>query len=196
MCAKCGYTRLTGLGMEVHHVTPRSIGGADLEDNLVTLCSICHYFVPNDADKFKVYLCEMVDGSTLESFRKYGGSIAERTLFGMQRKSKEGGAVNRPPKGYIMQDKKLVPDPYEAPLIAELFSDFLNNDISLNKLAQRYNLTINGLKKVLTNVMYVGSVSFGGVVHQGVHIPLISTEIFNQVQNKLRLKNIGFNRNK
>ena len=32
----------TNVGLEVHHVIPRSRLGDDLEENLITLCSKCH----------------------------------------------------------------------------------------------------------------------------------------------------------
>ncbi|MBK9471147.1 MAG: HNH endonuclease [bacterium] len=36
----CGATRF----LEVHHVVPRSLGGSNREENLVTMCSRCHAF--------------------------------------------------------------------------------------------------------------------------------------------------------
>jgi ATP-dependent DNA helicase RecQ len=29
----------------IHHIKPRSLGGTDTEDNLITLCTKCHYSV-------------------------------------------------------------------------------------------------------------------------------------------------------
>ena len=37
-CQSCG----SKLGLTVHHILPRSDGGNDLPDNLITLCSYCH----------------------------------------------------------------------------------------------------------------------------------------------------------
>jgi 5-methylcytosine-specific restriction endonuclease McrA len=37
-CQSCG----SRLGLEVHHITPRSKLGDDVEENLVTLCWECH----------------------------------------------------------------------------------------------------------------------------------------------------------
>ena len=37
-CALCGVTE----GLEHHHVVPRSEGGADVEENLLTLCGTHH----------------------------------------------------------------------------------------------------------------------------------------------------------
>ena len=38
-CQSCG----SQLGLEVHHITPRSKLGDDVEENLITLCWECHY---------------------------------------------------------------------------------------------------------------------------------------------------------
>ncbi len=111
--------------------------------------------------------------------------IGERTTFGMSRKSKEGGATTKPPFGYNMIDKKLIPDPQKASLIPQLFEEFNAGD-SLNALARRYHLSVNGVKKVLQNRTYLGEVKFAGVVNKGIHEPLISEELFNIVQSKIQ----------
>ncbi|MBU0470808.1 MAG: recombinase family protein [Nanoarchaeota archaeon] len=111
--------------------------------------------------------------------------IGERTSFGMERKNKEGGAVNRPPFGYLMINKKLIPDPEKKGLIKQIFNTYLYNEISLNKLAKMHNLTVNGLKKILTNRTYLGKVKFAGILNKGIHEPLIEEDLFNAVQEKI-----------
>src|SRR3989344_1773573 len=105
--------------------------------------------------------------------------IGERTTFGMERKSKEGGAITKPPLGYKMVDKKLIVDPEKAPHVKAIFDEFLNSDISLNQLAHKHNLTVNGLKKVLSNRAYLGEVKFAGKEHHGIHEALFKEELFN-----------------
>ena len=41
-CRMCDHTRANAGGVECHHITPRSSGGEDAVDNLITLCSLCH----------------------------------------------------------------------------------------------------------------------------------------------------------
>ena len=113
--------------------------------------------------------------------------IGERTTFGMDRKSREGGAVTKPPFGYDMRDKKLEIDPLQGPKVSEMYTLFLGGK-SLNKLARMNNFTVNGVKKILSNKAYLGKVKFAGNVHDGVHVPLLTEELFNQVQEKLRIK--------
>ena len=114
--------------------------------------------------------------------------IGERTSFGMERKSKEGGAVNRPPFGYKMIEKELMKDKEKAPLVVLMFNDFLHEGFSLNKLAKKYGFSVNGVKKILSNRTYLGEVKFAGVVNLGVHEAIINSNMFDQVQDKLQKK--------
>jgi len=121
----------------------------------------------------------------ISAFAEFERNVtSERTKFGMNKIAKDGYVVNRAPKGYKIENKMLVPaeDSY---VIQEIFQTFLNENISLNKLAKKYNLSVNGLKKVLKNFTYVGKIKFGGQVLEGKHTPLISHELFNKVQKKL-----------
>ena len=114
--------------------------------------------------------------------------IGERTSFGMARKSQEGGAISKPPFGYKMIDKKLEVDPEKSHLVASLFNEFATSEISLNKLATKYGLTVNGVKKVLSNRAYLGESKFDQKYSKGIHGRLIDLGLFNQVQQKLGLK--------
>ncbi len=111
--------------------------------------------------------------------------IGERTSFGMGRKSREGGAVSRAPWGYMMVEKKLEVDPVRGRLVSELYSEFVAGD-SLNALARRYNLSVNGVKKILENRAYLGDSKFAGVESKGIHTPLVSEELFSIVQEKMK----------
>ena len=111
--------------------------------------------------------------------------IGERTSFGMARKSKEGGAITKPPLGYKMVDKRLEPDMEKAIKVKEIFEEFLTTNTNLNQLSIKHNLTINGLKKVLKNRAYLGDVKFAGKITDGIHQPIIEKNLFNQVQEKL-----------
>ena len=70
-------------------------------------------------------------------------------------------------------------------ILSQIFEEFLNEGISLRKLAGKHKFSVNGLKKILTNFTYIGKIKFDGQVHQGNHQPIVSTTLFNHVQNKL-----------
>jgi len=182
-CQKCGF-----LGqiedLEVHHVKMRVDSGADSKENLITLCSICHYYAPEDKNEFLIYISEKIDGTILSTFRKSQRSISRRTKKGMIERSKKGNPTTRAPFGYKIEAKKLVPA-QDSFNVQEIFQDFLNQNISLTQLAKKYGFSVNGIKKILTNQTYLGKVKFDKQIHQGTHQPLISSTLFNHVQNKL-----------
>ena len=121
----------------------------------------------------------------ISAFAEFERNVTgERTKFSMDKKARDGFLVSRAPYGYRIEEKKLVPkdDSYN---VQEIFQDFLNNKTSLTQLAKKYELSVNGLKKVLKNQTYLGKIKFDGQTHQGTHHPLISSTLFNHVQNKL-----------
>ena len=103
---------------------------------------------------------------------------------GMVKRASQGGLMSRSPFGYKIENKKLVPAEIHKE-IEEIFEEFLNQNISLRNLAKKHNLSVNGLKKILKNFTYIGKIKFNNQVHNGNHQAIISSTLFNHVQNKL-----------
>jgi site-specific DNA recombinase len=121
----------------------------------------------------------------ISAFAEFERNVTgERTKFSMDKKAKDGNLVSRAPLGYKIVDKKLIPKE-DSFIVQEIYQDFLNLEISLTKLAKKNNLSVNGLKKILTNQTYLGKIKFDGQTYQGSHNPLVSSTLFNHVQNKL-----------
>jgi site-specific DNA recombinase len=97
--------------------------------------------------------------------------------------------MSRAPFGYEIKNNKLVPA-VNADLVEKIYEEYLNTELSLNQLSKKYLLSLNGLKKVLTNFTYIGKIKFDGEVHEGKHKPLVSSTLFNHVQDKLE-KTLG-----
>ncbi len=108
----------------------------------------------------------------------------EKQKQGMIKKAMKGNLMSRAPFGYKIQDGKLIPAENFRE-IEEIFEKFLNKNLSLRKLAGKYKLSVNGLKKVLKNFTYIGKIKFNNQIYEGEHKPIISTTLFNHVQNKL-----------
>lgn len=126
----------------------------------------------------------------ISAFAEFERNVtSERTKFTMSKKARDGNVVSRAPLGYKILDKKLIPGENSF-VISEIYHNFLNQDISLTQLSKKHGLSVNGLKKVLTNQTYLGKIKFSGESSQGVHSALISDELFNKVQEKLRGMNI------
>jgi DNA invertase Pin-like site-specific DNA recombinase len=104
--------------------------------------------------------------------------------LGMEMRAKEGDVVSRAPFGYKIVDGKLVKSE-NFQVVENIFLDFQNNEVSLNRLSKKYGFSVNGLKKILRNFTYLGKIKFDGNVHSGNHEALISSTLFNHVQDKL-----------
>lgn len=121
----------------------------------------------------------------ISAFAEFERNVTgDRTKFSMDKKARDGNPITRAPWGYKIENKKLIPTENSFQ-VQELFQDFLNQNISLTRLAKKYDFSVNGLKKILKNQAYLGKIKFDGQTHQGTHQPLISSTLFNHVQNKL-----------
>ncbi len=176
-CAKCGYYSPMGSSLEVNK-----------EHNTV-LCSVCNTFAPEEQNKFNSYLNEKVEWQTLETFRNSGMNRASHNPHkqGMIARSKLGKLVARPPFGYKVKHGELIVDEEDSENVLLIFKEFADGK-SLNQLSKTYNLSVNGIKKILKNFSYLGKVKFDNQINQGSHKPLVSSELFNRVQSRFEKK--------
>ena len=149
------------------------------------LCSLCAKFAPGKIHDFQNYLAEKIDWKLLDTFRKYGQKAGGKQKLGMEKMASIGRLVTRAPLGYDVVNKNLIPNE-DAIRVHSLFKTFLARNYSLNSLAKNFSLSINGLKKVLTNRTYLGEIKFDGRIHKGDHQTIINPEIFYAVQRKLK----------
>ena len=122
----------------------------------------------------------------ISAFAEFERNVtSERTKFTMGVKAEGGNLVTRAPFGYKLENKKLLASE-NSYLVQELFQEFLNTKISLTQLSKKYGFSVNGLKKILSNQTYLGKTKFDKQIYQGSHQALISSTLFNHVQNKLK----------
>lgn len=112
--------------------------------------------------------------------------IGDRTKFGMERKAKEGGFITKAPKGYKLENKKLLIEEKSAEQVKSIFQEFLDTDISLTQLAKKYSMSTSGIKKLLQNITYIGKIKFSDKKMNGNHDSIIENEMFNKTQEKLQ----------
>ena len=111
-------------------------------------------------------------------------AIKSNQKQGMIEKAIKGNLMSRAPFGYKIEDGKLLPaENYKE--VEEIFEEFLNEKISLRKISQKHKLSVNGLKKILKNFTYIGKIKFNNQIFEGRHQPLMSSTLFNHVQNKI-----------
>jgi len=66
-CQKCGFKGMSE-DLEAHHKKMRIDGGKDEHFNLITLCTICHYYSPDDAKEFIIYIEKKTGFSIFPNF--------------------------------------------------------------------------------------------------------------------------------
>ncbi|MBU2503758.1 MAG: recombinase family protein [Nanoarchaeota archaeon] len=152
------------------------------------LCTVCFHLAPEEKDSFSEYVGEKVDGSLLGTFRKHFNP-GEKQKKGMIKKAIRGVTMSRAPFGYKIEKGELVPAENSRE-IEEIFEEFLDNKVSLRKIAEKHKLSVNGLKKILRNFTYIGKIKFNNEIYEGNHQEIISSTLFNHVQNQLEARKI------
>jgi len=166
VCKKCGYD------------------GKTKEKFKTNLCSICFHFSPDLENSFNKYTQEEISSEVLDTFRRYSEEFQNKKKNSMLKKASQGSLMSRAPFGYKIIEGKLVPGENFRE-VEEIFESFLNEKISLNQLAKKHNLSVNGLKKILKNFTYIGKIKFNNQIYDGGHTSILSSTLFNHVQNKL-----------
>ena len=119
-----------------------------------------------------------------EQIEKFSKARGETQKKGMIKKAVNGKLMSRVPFGYALENKTLIPaENFQE--VEEIFSEFLNGEASLRKISEKHKLSVNGLKKILKNFTYIGKIKFNNQIYNGEHKPIISTTLFNHVQNKM-----------
>ncbi|MFH0808063.1 MAG: recombinase family protein [archaeon] len=150
-----------------------------------SLCKVCKTFAPSNPVDFQKYINEKIDWKILDTFRIHGHTPGLKQKKGMQKMASIGRLQGRPPLGYDVQNGNLIPNE-DAVRVHSLFKTFLARNYSLNSLSKNFSLSVNGLKKVLTNRTYLGEIKFDNKIHKGDHQPIINPEIFYATQRKLK----------
>lgn len=149
------------------------------------LCTICATFAPRVKEDFESYISEHIDWKVIDTFRRKGHMPGFKQKKGMHNKAKEGRVVTRAPLGYTVKEGKLILN-QDAIRVRGIFNTFLKKEISLNQLSKQQGLSVNGLKKILTNRTYLGEIKFDGALHKADHKALLAPEVFYAVQRKLQ----------
>ena len=169
-------------------MTCKKCGYADKKEVTILgspLCRVCATFAPEKIQDFQDYISEKLDWTKIDTFRKYSVHPGKKQKEGMQKMATIGRLQTRPPLGYDVINGNLIPNE-DAVRVHSLFKTFLARNYSLNSLSKNFSLSVNGLKKVLSNRTYLGEIKFDGKIHKGDHQPIINPEIFYATQRKLK----------
>lgn len=132
---------------------------------------------------------------------------------GMTEKAGRGEAMCHPALGYSLIDGKYIPNENEAPIIKQIFSDYANGK-GQREIAQELGMrgvrTHRGnppdnrlIDYILHNPVYIGKIRWSTdgraaskrdydndniMITDGTHEPLIDTELWNTVQERLKIQ--------
>ena len=164
-------------------------------------------------DKMSVIIEAMIEA--MDEY--YSINLAEEVKRGMNEKVQRGEAVTIPSFGYDIIEGKYVPNPETAPVVREIFADFLEGK-GLVTIARELNengyRTRRGnkfenrtVKYMLKNPVYIGKIRWtptgrtnyrkdnkDTLIINGTHEPIISKEIFERVQEKLSKESVKYMR--
>jgi DNA invertase Pin-like site-specific DNA recombinase len=141
---------------------------------------------------------KMAFGINVVFAKYYVDNLSEEVRKGYRAKIARGEWPHSAPLGYLNRDRRIVLDPARAPLVRMAFERFATGEYSLDRLAvelHREGLGGRRLGKklsknvlathLLSNPFYIGLMRAGGQLHPGSHPPLVSTAVFDRVQELL-----------
>ena len=119
--------------------------------------------------------------------------IGERTYVGMEQKASMGEMMGfNPPYGYHLEASKLILDENEAQVVQRIYSAYLNgssmaaiaDELNSEQLFTRNNnhWTKWSISRILHNPIYVGYRRWDKLQIASDHPPIISIDIYDQVQ--------------
>jgi site-specific DNA recombinase len=137
----------------------------------------------------------------------YSDLLSEKTRDGKKARSRDGlSNASTTAYGYARNSESLdVPDPVTSPAVTLAFETYADGEHSDTDVANILNRagyapsgraksglwTREGVRYLLTNPFYAGWVRHGDDLHRGQHEPLVSPELFDQVQAVRARRNLG-----
>lgn len=142
----------------------------------------------------------------------YSINLSAEVTRGMEEKVSRGEPICFPPFGYYMEDKKWIPDEQTAPIVREVFQRFADGEgmraIAVD-IGNRGVRTRQGnppenrwISYMVNNPAYIGMIRKSSIttrsiskrdynnedikVVQGLHEPIISIELWDQVQERVK----------
>ena len=140
---------------------------------------------------------KLVHGIQVVIARNYIENLREEVCKGMREKAEQGIYPSRPPLGYRNNklEHTIEVDPEKAPIAKRMFELYATGNHSLTSLRNALfsefgtKMAKGYLERLLKNPFYTGLFVWEGKAYQGTHTPLISAELFEQVQAAFQRRN-------
>jgi hypothetical protein len=132
--------------------------------------------------------------------RNYSENLREEVKKGMQEKASQGIYPGRPPFGYRNNGgtRSIEIHPEKSAIAKRVFELYASGHYSFVTLSKASRAEIGvyisktNLHKMLTNPFYIGRLEWGGNTYAGTHPPLITPQLYSDVQTVIR----GYNKPK
>ena len=134
----------------------------------------------------------------------YVDSLSQNVKRGIREKLRRSEFPGWAPVGYLNDPRKriIMIDEDKAPLIRKVFKRFSQGDLTvadIHRFARDWGLTGHSGRPIalsrfvflLSNPFYIGLFRYKGETHQGKHTPIVSLDLFNQVQGVLQKRKRG-----
>jgi site-specific DNA recombinase len=142
----------------------------------------------------------------------YSRNLANEVIKGTVQKAKNGGTPGRAPTGYLnvrcmvegREARTIEIDPVRGPLMRWAFETYATGEWTIRRLLAELTarglttapgrqkagrpLGVSHLHTLLRNPYYMGMVRYRGAIYAGRHEPLVTPEIWQEVQNVLSAK--------
>ncbi len=149
---------------------------------------------------------KLIHGIKVVMAKHYIDNLSEEAKKGMLEKAREGIWPSMAPLGYTNvlgpNGKKVIEiDPRYAPIIARLFEDYATGNYSLKAITQKFKdsglvfrrsrlpLPVSSIHRMLRTRTYCGELDWKGLTYPGIHTPIVSKKLWEQVQGILNQRN-------
>src|SRR5215469_7240541 len=137
---------------------------------------------------------KLIHGIQVVIARNYIENLREEVKKGMREKAEQGIYPSRPPLGYLNNklEHTIEVDPQKAPVAKRMFELYALGHHSLLHVRKMIKtefgqiLAQGYLARLLKNPFYKGQFIWEDKLYNGTHVPLISVELFEQVQAVFR----------
>lgn len=109
----------------------------------------------------------------------------------MEKKARGGGLPYQAPFGYRNKDRQVVRIEEECEMVIQAFELYRSGDYSLESLREEFHrrgfpLSQRGVQEILKRPSYYGWFTFAGQLYKWNQEPLITKDLFDRVQARLR----------
>lgn len=129
----------------------------------------------------------------------YSANLSIEVKKGLEERLQRGGWNGLPPIGYLRKDKKIIVDPARAPLILKAFALWATGNMTAkmvaNMIYEQGLVSRNGNRiegnhwcRILKDPFYIGRMRTRSGLYQGLHIPIVPKELFEQCQTVFKTK--------